>query len=140
MLSVVSTMPFIHIYLPVSGSNSRYQIVITLFCCLVNKSCPTLCDPVGCSPPSSSVHWVSQARRILEWFPFHSPGHLPGSRTEPSSSVLPGRCFTTEQLGKPRYPFTFLSPRAIPQPLFFFLILPLVVITSQSFCKMSLSG
>ena len=44
------------------------------------------------------------------------------------------------QLGKPRYPFTFLSPRAIPQPLFFFLILPLVVITGQSFCKMSLSG
>ena len=29
-------------------------------------SCPTLCDPVGCSPPGSSVHGILQAR-ILEW-------------------------------------------------------------------------
>ena len=33
--------------------------------CLVTKSCPTLCDPMGCSPPSSSIHGVSQGR-ILE--------------------------------------------------------------------------
>ena len=24
--------------------------------CLVTESCPTLCDPVDCSPPGSSVH------------------------------------------------------------------------------------
>ena len=35
-------------------------------CCLVAKSCPILCDPMNCSPPVSSVHWISQAR-ILEW-------------------------------------------------------------------------
>ena len=115
------TMPFIHIYLPVSGPNSVYQIVIALLCCLVNKSCPILCDPMGCSPPSSSVHWVSQARRTLEWFPLPSPGDLPGSRTEPSSPVLAGRCFTAEQPGKPHGPLTFLSLRTVPQPLFFFL-------------------
>ena len=28
--------------------------------------CPTLCDPVNCSPPGSSVHGSFQAR-ILEW-------------------------------------------------------------------------
>ena len=28
--------------------------------------CLTLCDPMDCSPPSSSVHGISQAR-ILEW-------------------------------------------------------------------------
>ena len=28
--------------------------------------CPTLCDPVDCSPPGSSVHAILQAR-ILEW-------------------------------------------------------------------------
>ena len=28
--------------------------------------CPTLCDPVGSSPPGSSVHGILQAR-ILEW-------------------------------------------------------------------------
>ena len=33
---------------------------------LVTQLCPTLCDPMNCSPPSSSVHGISQAR-ILEW-------------------------------------------------------------------------
>ena len=33
---------------------------------LVAKSCPTLCDPVDCNPPGSSIHGISQAR-ILEW-------------------------------------------------------------------------
>ena len=32
----------------------------------VAQSCPTLCDPVDCSPPGSSVHGLLQAR-ILEW-------------------------------------------------------------------------
>ena len=37
--------------------------------CMLAQSCPlclTLCDPIDCSPPSSSVHGISQAR-ILEW-------------------------------------------------------------------------
>ena len=34
-----------------------------LFCA---QSCLTLCDPMDCSPPGSSVHEISQAR-ILEW-------------------------------------------------------------------------
>ena len=34
--------------------------------CLVAKSCPTLCDPMDCSPLGSSVHGISQAS-ILEW-------------------------------------------------------------------------
>ena len=33
---------------------------------LVAQSCQTLCDPLDCSPPGSSVHGVLQAR-ILEW-------------------------------------------------------------------------
>ena len=33
---------------------------------LVAQSCPTLCDPVDCSLPGSSVHGISQAR-VLEW-------------------------------------------------------------------------
>ena len=32
----------------------------------VAQSCPTLCDPVDCSLPGSSVHGICQAR-ILEW-------------------------------------------------------------------------
>ena len=30
------------------------------------QSCLTLCEPVDCSPPGSSVHRILQAR-ILEW-------------------------------------------------------------------------
>ena len=33
---------------------------------LVTKSCPTLCNPMDCSPPGSSVRGVFQAR-VLEW-------------------------------------------------------------------------
>ena len=34
--------------------------------CLVIQSCLTLCDPMDCSPPGSSVIGTLQAR-ILEW-------------------------------------------------------------------------
>ena len=30
------------------------------------ESCPTLSDPMDCSPPGSSVHGICQAR-VLEW-------------------------------------------------------------------------
>ena len=32
----------------------------------VTQSCPTLCDPMDCSLPGSSIHGISQAR-VLEW-------------------------------------------------------------------------
>ena len=38
-------------------------------CCCgssVTRSCPTLCNPIDCSPPGSSTHGIFQAR-ILEW-------------------------------------------------------------------------
>ena len=38
---------------------------------LITQACPTLCDPLDCNPPGSSVHGILQAR-ILKWvaFPF----------------------------------------------------------------------
>ena len=33
---------------------------------LVDQSCPTLCDPMYCSLPGSSVHGIFQAI-VLEW-------------------------------------------------------------------------
>ena len=35
--------------------------------------CPTLCDPIDSSPPSSSVHGIFQAR-VLEWIAFAFSG------------------------------------------------------------------
>ena len=34
--------------------------------CSVAQLCPTICDPIDCSPPGSFVHGNFQAR-ILEW-------------------------------------------------------------------------
>ena len=34
--------------------------------CVCAQLCPTLCDPMDCSPPGASVHGILQAR-ILEW-------------------------------------------------------------------------
>ena len=41
---------------------------------LVTQSCLTLCDPMDCSPPGSSVHGILQAR-ISEWVAIPSKQH-----------------------------------------------------------------
>ena len=76
-------------------------------CCLVAKSCPTLCDPRDCSPPGSSVHGISQAR-ILYWvaMPSSRGSSLPEDWTHLSCTGL--WFFTTEPLGKPNSSLTFL--------------------------------
>ena len=48
------------VYLELAMTNCRWS------CCLVTKSCTTLCDPMDYSPLGSSVHDISQAR-IWEW-------------------------------------------------------------------------
>ena len=70
---------------------------------LVPQSCPTLCDPMDCSPPGSSVHGLLQAR-ILEWvaIPFSSGSSHPKDQTQVSH--IAGRFFTSEPPGKPRWP------------------------------------
>ena len=44
----------------------------------VAQSCPTLRDPMDCSPPGSSVHGIFQAR-VLEWgaITFSNVWHMP---------------------------------------------------------------
>ena len=47
----------------------RKKNVYLHMCCVRDKSrqsCLTLSDPMDCSLPGSSVHWILQAR-ILEW-------------------------------------------------------------------------
>ena len=54
---------------------------------VVSQSCPTLCDPMDCSLPGSSIHGNFQAR-VLSGLPFPSPGDLPDSGIEPRSPIL----------------------------------------------------
>ena len=60
---------------------------------LVVQSCPSLCDPVDCSPPGSSVHGILQAR-ILEWVAFHFSGGSSRPRDQTRISCIAGRLFT----------------------------------------------
>ena len=59
----------------------------------VTQLCPTLCDPMDCSLPGSSVHGISQAR-VLEWvaISFSRGPSRPRGRTKVSRIV--GRRFT----------------------------------------------
>ena len=57
-LSVV----FLVLFKCLTIDNAKFKIMKVL----VAQSCPTLWDPMGCSPPGSSVHGVLQAR-VLEW-------------------------------------------------------------------------
>ena len=59
----------------------------------VSQSCLTLCNPMDCSPPGSSVHGIFQAR-ILERvaISFSRGSSQPRDRTQVSH--IAGRCFT----------------------------------------------
>ena len=47
-------------------SSCRRQAQVWEVKVLVAQSCPTLCNPMDCSPPDASVHGILQAG-ILEW-------------------------------------------------------------------------
>ena len=55
-------------------------------CAKLLQSCLTLCDPMDCHPPDSSVHGILQAR-MLEWVPMLSSrgSSQPRDRTQASS-------------------------------------------------------
>ena len=61
------------------------------------QSCPTLCNPMDCSPSGFSVHGILQAR-ILDWLPCPPPRDPPDPGIEPASLMSPalaGGFFTT---------------------------------------------
>ena len=61
--------------------------------------CPTLCEPMDCSPPGSSVHGIFQAR-ILEWAAISSSRGSSWPRDQTRVYCFAGRFLTTEPLGK----------------------------------------
>ena len=56
-------------YLPLARDYAAYMYAKLL------QSCPTLCDPVDCSQPGSSLQGILQVR-MLEWVSMLSPGNL----------------------------------------------------------------
>ena len=55
--------------------------------------CPTLCDPMDCSPPGSSIHGIFQAWR-LEWVAISFSRRSSWPRYWTQVSWIVGRCFT----------------------------------------------
>ena len=66
-------------------SDDRLRRVSISICAKSLQSCLTICDPMDCSPPGSSVHGVLQAR-ILEWISisFSRGSSQPGDQTHVS--------------------------------------------------------
>ena len=82
----------------------------------VAQSCLTLCNPMNCSPPSSSVHGILQARR-LEWaaIPFFSTSSQ--FRDWTRVSCIAGRFFTVWATKKLPSPLQDLISQTLSSPL-----------------------
>ena len=59
----------------------------------ITQSCPTLCDPMECSLPCSSIHGIFQAR-VLEWIAISFSRGSSGPRDWTWVSHITGRHFT----------------------------------------------
>ena len=68
-------------------------VCVCVCVCVVALSYPTLCDPMNCSPPGSSVHRIFQAR-IQEWVAISFSRASSGPRGWTGVSCIFGRCFT----------------------------------------------
>ena len=71
-----------------SGSSSNWKSES-----IVTQLCPTLCDPMDCSPPGFSIHGIFQAR-ILEWVAISFSRRSSGPRDWTQVSQIAGRLFT----------------------------------------------
>ena len=83
----------------------------------VAQSCPTLCDPVDCSPPSSSVHGILQAR-VLEWVAISFSRGFSWPRDRTQVSHIAGRCFNLIQGWSKRKPLIMADLIYPPNKLF----------------------
>ena len=69
--------------------------------CLISQSCPTLCDPMDCSPPGSSPRGFTR-QEYWRGLPCPPPGDLPNAGIKPRSLALPADSLPSEPPGNPR--------------------------------------
>ena len=55
---------------------------------LITQLCLTLCDPLDCTPPGSSVRGILPRQEYRSVLPFSSAGNLPDPGIKPRSPVL----------------------------------------------------
>ena len=70
-----------------------FLLSVVVVVVVVTQLCPTLCDPMGCKLPGSSVHGILQAR-ILERIAIPFSRGSSGPRDFTRVSCIAGRFFT----------------------------------------------
>ena len=85
-----------------------WRTVLRFLLCSVAQSCPSLRNPIDCSPPSSSVHGISQVR-ILKWVTIFFSRNLP----DPGSIAHCRQILYLRHLGNPMNVSLKIKYRAI---------------------------
>ena len=80
--------------LPLSHQGCYTQDIMNAVLCLVAQLCLTLCDPMDCSLPGSSVHWILHAK-IMEWVAMPSSRGFSSPRNRTQVSCTAARFFTS---------------------------------------------
>ena len=91
--------------------NVRFSCWYLVCCvlCLVTQPCPTLCDPVDCSPPGSSCPWGFSRQEYWSELPCHPSGDLPNPGIKPRSPALQVDSLLCEPPGKPLVWIKFIA-------------------------------
>ena len=97
-LFVIQLCPYVHV---ISIYPCLHPPIIYLSGAKLLQSCLTLCDPMDCSPPGSSVRGLLQAR-TLEWVAISSSRELfPTQGSNLGLLYLQADSLPSEPLGKP---------------------------------------
>ena len=81
--------------LPAQCTNTHcYLMLLSEAAAKSLQSCPTLCDPMDCSPPGTVVHGILQAR-TLEWVAISYAKGSSQPRNRTLVSCISGRLFTS---------------------------------------------
>ena len=94
--------------MPTYSSEIRMFSLTVYLGCEVIQSCPTLCNPMDCSPPGSSLHGILQAR-VLEWIAISFSRGSSWPRDQTQVSCIAGRRFTlwATRESQEAFPFPF---------------------------------
>ena len=97
-----SVLPFQLVCFPISPSPFGFFLYVLsqgfikhsslVYTCEVAQLCPTLCNPMDCNTPGSSVHGILQAR-ILEWVAISFSRGSSRPRDPTQVSCIAGRHF-----------------------------------------------
>ena len=77
-----------------NGGTNPLKLKVLLF-----QPCLILCDPMDCSPPSSFIYGILQAK-YWRGFPFPPPGDIPDPVSKPGSPALQADTLPSESPGK----------------------------------------